>query len=312
LNFHHEGDPMRRLCWGLVLAVCATGTLAAGEAAKPQIATDENVLYREAGGEKLMMDFAYPADTSTKKPAILFIHGGGWRGGNRAAYKNEIRRAAEKGYVAATVSYRLTQADKDGKAKVPFPAQVHDVKAAVRYLRENADKYGIDPDRIGATGGSAGGHLSLMLGVTDADDGLEGLEGGDDENAPSSRVQAVVNVFGPTDMPRLRETSQGAAPIVATFLAGTPETAAEHYRQASPVTFVSKDDPPTLTIHGRDDKLVPPDQAERLDERMRQVGAVHELLLLDKQGHGFTGEANVRASEAMYRFFDEHLKNAGK
>jgi acetyl esterase/lipase len=295
--------------WPLLVALLVLSTTAAcADDANPQagdIKTEENVPYREVDGRQLQLDIAYPADTSRKHPAILFIHGGGWRGGNRQTYRREIEEAARRGYVAATVSYRLTEPDKSGHAKYPFPAAVHDVKAAVRFLRQHADQYGIAPDRIGVTGGSAGGHLSLMLGLTDADDGLEGETKGD---VPGTRVQAVVNVFGPTDMVLLHKTSPGAAPIVVSFLAGTPDSAAEAYRQSSPITFVTKDDPPTLTIHGTADTLVPPDQAERLDQALQKAGVPHELLLLEGQGHGFRGEAVNKSREAMYRFFDEHLK----
>jgi dipeptidyl aminopeptidase/acylaminoacyl peptidase len=184
---------------------------------------------------------------------------------------------------------------------------VHDVKADVRWLRANAAKYKVNPDRIGATGGSAGGHLSLMLGVTDPSHKLEGEGGHTDQ---SSRVQAVVNYFGPTDMKHLAETSPGAAPIVATFLNGAPDAATENYRASSPITYVSKDDPPVLTIHGTADKLVPPDQAELFDEALREAGGAHTLLLLEGQGHGFPGEAGLKAQSAMYEFFDKHLKRA--
>jgi acetyl esterase/lipase len=296
--------------WTLTVALLALTTAATARAddAKQQaggIKTEDGVTYREVDGRALQLDIAYPADTSKEHPAILFIHGGGWRGGNRQTYRREIEEAARRGYVAATVTYRLTEPDEAGHAKHPFPAAVHDVKAAVRFLREHADRYGIAPERIGATGGSAGGHLSLMLGVTDEDDGLEGPTDGD---APGTRVQAVVNVFGPTDMTHLHATSKGAAPILASFLAGTPDSAADAYRKSSPITYVTKDDPPTLTIHGTADTLVPPDQAELFDQAMKKAGAKHELLLIEGQGHGFRGEANTKAREAMYRFFDEHLK----
>jgi acetyl esterase/lipase len=302
--------PLHSILLTATLLALTAATARAADADAPDeksstVKIEEAVPYREVDGRKLELDIAYPADNSQKHPAILFIHGGGWRGGNRQIYRRAIEEAAGRGYVAATVTYRLTEPDKDGRAAHPFPAAVHDVKAAVRYLRENAERYGIDAERIGATGGSAGGHLSLMLGVTDEDDGLEGKTDADD---PGTRVQAVVNVFGPTDMAHLHATSRGAAPIVATFLAGTPDNAADAYRQSSPITHVTKDDPPTLTIHGTADTLVPPDQAELFDQAMKKAGATHELLLLEGQGHGFRGEANTQANEAMYRFFDKHLK----
>lgn len=269
------------------------------------VEVEEKITYGRGGEVDLKLDLARPDAGEGPFPGLVFIHGGGWRGGNRQRYRREIENAAQQGYVAVTVTYRLTEADKSGKAKYPFPAAVHDVKAAVRWLRANAEKYNVDPQRIGAIGGSAGGHLSLMLGVTDKSAGLEG-EGGNAE--ASSRVQAVVNYFGPTEMTVLSETSRGAAPIVASFLGGSPKEKVDVYRAASPLTYVSKDDPPILTLHGEKDTLVPPDQAHRLDEAMKQAGASHETMILKGQPHGFRGPANQQASEAMYRFFDKHLK----
>jgi acetyl esterase/lipase len=269
-----------------------------------EIELHPNLTYCTVGDRELQVDLVKPVGKGPF-PAIVFVHGGGWRGGNRGGYTGLIKQAAERGYVAMTVTYRLTDPDEGGKAKHPYPAAVHDVKCAVRWLRANAQKYGVDPQRIGATGGSAGGHLSLMLGTTDGGAKLEG-EGGYPDR--SSRVQAVVNYFGPTDMPALGETSDGARPIVESFLAGKAADHADLWRQASPITYVTEDDPPTLTIHGADDKLVPPDQARRFDAAMKKAGATHELLILEGQGHGFRGEANTRATEAMFRFFDEHLK----
>ncbi len=266
---------------------------------------EENITYGRGGEIDLKLDLARPEAGVGPFPGLVFVHGGGWRGGNRQRYRREIENAARQGYVAVTVTYRLTQADDNGKARYPFPAAVHDVKAAVRWLRANAEKYNVDPQRIGAMGGSAGGHLSLMLGLTDKSDGLEG-EGGNAET--SSRVQAVVNYFGPTEMTALSETSPGAAPIVASFLGGTPKEKVDVYRAASPITYVSKDDPPVLTLHGEVDKLVPPDQAHRLDEAMKQAGVPHETMILKGQAHGFRGPAGQQAIEAAYRFFDKHLK----
>lgn len=265
---------------------------------------EKKVVYGSGGDRQLELDIVAP-EGEGPFPAIVFIHGGGWRGGARQGYHAMCNEAAARGYVAMTVTYRLTEPDGKGKAKHPFPAAVHDVKCAVRWLRANAEKYHVDPDRIGATGGSAGGHLSLMVGLTDADAKLEGTGGHADQ---SSRVAAVVNYFGPTDMVLLHQTSPGAAPIVASFLDGDPDAAAENYRASSPVTYVSKDDPPVLSIHGSDDKLVPPSQAETLDEKLKAAGGQHELLLLAGQGHGFRGEATRQAADALFAFFDKHLK----
>lgn len=236
-------------------------------------------------------------------PAIVFIHGGGWYQGNRQAYKEEIREAAERGYVAATISYRLMEFDEDKKetttAEPNFPAQIHDAKAAIRWLRANAEQYDVDPGRIGVTGGSAGGHLSLLIGLTDPESDLKGDGGNPDQ---SSRVQAVVNFFGPTEIASCHEASV-VAWIFRLFMGGTPEEVPETYEPASPINYVSSDDPPVLTLHGDQDTLVPVSQATMLHKKMKESGADHTLMVLDGQGHGFGGEHQEKAMKATLRAY---------
>lgn len=274
---------------------------------KPKVIVEEDIVYCSPGGQELKLDMARPAGDGPF-PAIVFIHGGGWYLGDRSAYRDSIQEAAKRGYVAATVSYRLMRFDakqKDTTRATPiFPAQVHDVKAAVRWLRANAAKYHIDPERIGATGASAGGHLSLMLGLTDEHAKLEG-EGGHPEQ--SSRIQAVVNVFGPTEMASAQKKSTLHF-LFRLFLDGTPEEAAETYKAASPLTYVSSDDPPVLTLQGDLDPIVPVDQATKLDEAMKAVGAMHKLNIYEGQKHGFTGHYRQQEHVDMWDFFDKHLK----
>lgn len=272
-----------------------------------EVQVEKDIIYGKGGDIELQLDLARP-EGEGPFPVIVFIHGGGWYQGNRQGHLDDIQEGARRGYVAATVSYRLMQFDEAQKettiATPNFPAQVHDVKAAIRWLRANADKYHVDPNRIGVTGQSAGGHLSLMLGLTDAEDELEG-EGGHPEQ--SSRVQAVVNVFGPTEMKSCYEGS-AVSWIFRLFTGGTPEEVPETYREASPVTYVTEDDPPILTLHGDKDQLVPITQATMLDERMKEAGADHTLLILEGAGHGFGGEHQQQAQDAMWAFFDKHLK----
>ena len=276
-------------------------------AVQADVTVEENITYGKGGDTELKLDIARP-DGDGPFPAIAFIHGGGWYQGNRQGYRGQIVEAAKRGYVAATISYRLMKFDEAKKetttATPNFPAQIHDAKASIRWLRANADKYDVDPERIGVTGGSAGGHLSLLVGLTDASSDLEGDGGNPDQ---SSRVQAVVNVFGPTDMAACYETSS-VAWIFRLFMGGTPDEIGETYKAASPITYASADDPPILTLHGDRDALVPIAQATTLNEKMKSSGARHTLMIFEGQGHGFGGEHAIKSATAMWSFFDQHLK----
>ncbi len=263
-----------------ILSIIGYRSLKPGPVEGQAYVLEKGIVYGEGSDTKLKLDLARPASGKGPFPALVFIFGGSWSIGSRAQFYSGIIEAAERGYVAVTVDYRLTSLKENGKPKYPFPAQVHDVKCAVRWLRANAKKYKIDPSRIGAVGWSSGGHLALILGLTDSSHGLEG-ECGNSEF--SSRVQAVVSLAGPTELTGLFHGT-GSSPIVD-LLGGTPEEVPERYKAASPLTYVSKDDPPVLSIQGDMDLLVPPKQAELLDARMKEAGASHTLILRKDVGH---------------------------
>ncbi|MBI4614393.1 MAG: alpha/beta hydrolase [Planctomycetes bacterium] len=288
------------------IAFVVLATLAARALAQaPAVVVQRGIVYGKGGDVELALDLAGPADEKGPFPALVFVHGGGWRAGDRSMFFPEILRAAERGYVAATVSYRLTSVEDAGKPRYPWPAQIEDVKCAVRWLRANASLWRIDPERIGAMGGSAGGHLVLLLGMADSSAGLEGSGGNAGE---SSRVQAVVNFFGPTELVRCHETSPGGAPLAEKLLGGTPREVPGSYRDASPVTYASADDPPALTMHGDRDAIVPIEQAKILDERLKAAGVRHDLAVFAGEGHGWQGAELERSVALMYDFFDRHLK----
>ena len=210
--------------------------------------------------------------------------------------KNVTGELLGRGYVVAAVDYRLVP-------DVTWPAFFHDVKAAVRFLRASAGKYHLDPDRIGTWGTSAGGHLAALLGTTDAAAGLEG-DGGNP--GQSSRVQAVVDLFGPADLPRMRR-----APEMARVAFG----GAGGLKQASPVEHVSRDDPPFLIIQGDSDRVVPAEQSELLYERLRAVGVAAKLVIVKNGGHGLNGNGITPSRSEMVKmigdFFDQHLRWRG-
>lgn len=291
----------------ILLVLSLIGGQTSENSSKEQtVIRETEIVFGSVDGIDLKLDLARPGKGKGPYPALVFIHGGGWSRGSRQMYSVKIKLAAERGYVAVTVDYRLILASESGspKAKYPFPAQIHDVKCAVRWLRANAEKYNVDPARIGAYGYSAGGHLALLLGLTDSSDGLEGNCG--NLNFPS-KVQVVVSRSGPTDLLGFFETRYADIYAVMRLVGGSPEEMPEEYRVASPITYVSEDDPPVLTIHGDRDKMVPPQNAELLDARMKEVGVSHTLIM--KEGAGHVVFVNFFEDYPVWDFFDKHLKN---
>jgi acetyl esterase/lipase len=265
----------------------------------PAVQFTRDVVYGKGGDQELKLNIARPAGDAKNRPCIVFVHGGGWQGGDRAAHDGAIKEAALRGYVSATVGYRLAPKHK-------FPSQVNDVKCAIRFLRAHADEYGLDPDRIGACGFSAGGHLVMMLGVTGQDDGLEG-DGGWAEQ--SSRVQAVVSFFGPADL-AAADLPAHDRPLLVAFLGGSVEEKRNEYDRASPITYVTKGDAPMLLIQGTADVLVPHTQAYRMVEAMTKAGVPGRADLIAGANHGWFNDAKetVRTGEETFAFFQQYLK----
>jgi len=275
-------------------------TFARGE--DPAKTTHEyDIVYSKPDGVELTLDMARPSEGEGPFPAVVVIHGGGWRGGDKKSNRPILGKLAERGYVAISPKYRFCPKDL-------FPAQVNDVKASVRWLRSHAKEYHVDADHIGAVGFSAGGHLSLMLGATGPEDGFEGDS---DKDAPSSKVQAVVNFFGPTDLSAsdIPEVSQ---PLIRDFLGGTPADKPEAAKKASPLTFVTKDDAPVLTFQGTKDPLVPHTQAIKLGEAMTKAGVPGRVELILGGSHGWGGAESARTEQETLDFFDVYLKPAKK
>lgn len=261
------------------------------------VVVEKGVEYANPENTHLQLDIARPKAGEGPFPAIVCIHGGGFRAGRREGYEKLIAQLAEHGYVAATITYRLAPAH-------PFPAAVLDCKAAVRWMRANAAKYKIDPNRIGATGGSAGGHLAQFLGVTNGVKQFEG-EGNLDQ---SSAVQCVVNYFGPSDFTKSYGKSVDAAEVLPLFFGGDLKTKLREHIVGSPLYWVTPAAAPTLCIHGTEDKYVNYEQATWIVERLKAASVEAELLTMQGAGHGFHGEDAKKADAAMIDFFDKHLK----
>jgi acetyl esterase/lipase len=239
--------------------------------------------YGQASGRAMHLDLYLPQKADKPLPLIIWIHGGAWMAGSKDAPSPALRFVKD-GYAVAQVGYRLSQEAK-------FPAQVHDCKAAVRWLRANAEKYNLDPNKFVAWGASAGGHLVALLGVTG---GAAELEGTVNDLKQSSRVQAVIDWFGPTDFLHIGEPESdlkhNASDSPESKLIGGPVLEnKDKAAKASPITYVSKDAPPFLIMHGDKDRTVPLDQSERLHQALAKAGVDAKFVRMKDAGHGFGG-----------------------
>lgn len=236
--------------------------------------------YARIGERSLRLDLYLPADDSSPRPVVVWIHGGGWRAGNKRNCR--LLWLVGQGCAVASIEYRLS-------TEAPFPAQIHDCKGAVRWLRAKSTTYGLDTERFVAAGASAGGHLAALLGTSGGVAELEGDVGGNLEQ--SSRVQAFVDFYGPTDFvswirsPHGRAIDRPGSPV-ALLLGGIPSQRLELARKASPVTYVTSDDPPALIIHGSADPVVPVEQSQILAERYRNAGLTAVLHIIEGARHG--------------------------
>lgn len=293
-------SPAKHLLTGLLIVLTMTSSLRAQAPAQvpDTVIVEKGIEYANPDDQHLQLNLARPKTGDGPFPAIVCIHGGGFRAGKRESYDGLIVRLAEQGYVAITVTYRLAP-------KYQFPAAVHDTKAAVRWVRANAAKYKIDPSRIGTTGGSAGGHLAQFLGVTA---GVKEFEGDGGNPAESSAVACVVNVYGPSDFTKSYGKSVDAAEVLPLFLGGNLEKARKLHLKASPLYWVTPVAAPTLCIHGTLDKYVAHEQAVWLIDKMNAAGAEAELLTLEGAGHGFKGKDAETADKALMAYFNKKLK----
>ncbi|MEE2705552.1 MAG: alpha/beta hydrolase [Planctomycetota bacterium] len=260
---------------------------------KPQI--KRGVTYAERGEEKLQSDIYLPPGDGPF-PGVLMVHGGAWRTGERWHMHRDAEALAENGYTVVNISYRLAPRHK-------FPAQIEDCREALRWMRTNARQYKINPGRIGGYGYSAGGHLVALLGT--ADDPAQTNPGGADR--PSARLQAVVAGGAPCDFNWIGANS----PVLAYWLGKTRGQNPEVYRLASPLTFVTRDDPPMFFYHGAIDVLVPKGSPTRMRDQLKQMGVRSELLLLNGSGH-IAAFLSQKALPQAIEFLNDVLKGDNK
>ena len=266
------------------------------------VTVHRNIAYVTDGHARQKLDLYVPADTGENLPLIIWVHGGAWRGGNKTHYRPMEYLSA--GYAGASINYRLSQ-------HAVFPAQIEDVKAAIRWLRANAETYRLDANRFAAWGSSAGGHLVAMLGT--AGDVAE-FEVGENLEV-SSKVQAVVDYFGPTDFlqmdaHRLPDGLVHDAPDSpeSKLVGGPIQAHKDRVAKANPITYVSKDDSPFLIIHGDQDKLVPFHQSMLLNDALEKAGVPVTFYRVAGGGHGWFRDPKV--PELTKTFLEQRLKPA--
>lgn len=290
-------------------------TDAAAQKAAPQrpklpsgFTAEYDVKYVPDGDDAQALDIYYPETPAEKPlPLLIWIHGGGWSGGSKAAppYLNQLSR----GYVVASLEYRFSQ-------KALFPAQIQDCQAAIRFLRAKAKKYSLDPQRVGVGGGSAGGHLAALVGVSGGKQTFPAIGGNEDQ---SDRVQAVCDIFGPTNFWTVIAQAE-ADPNVKNIFKwnnGDPYSKLigaklgedkEKCLAVSPVHYVAKDSPPFLILHGDHDALVPYAQSVELKEALTKAGVEVTLQKLPGAGHGGPSFALPAIARLTNTFFDKHLQ----
>jgi acetyl esterase/lipase len=263
----------------------------------PGVKVLKDLAYVPGGHERQKLDLYLPEKAGESPlPLVVWIHGGGWEGGNKEGCP--AVPLVGQGYAAASINYRLSQ-------HALFPAQIEDCKAAIRWLRANAKKYSLDPDHIGVWGASAGGHLVALLGVTGGVKDLEGDEGNLDQ---SSRVQAVVDWFGPTDFNTIGKGLNDPKSPVSRLIGGPPQENKEKAAKASPITYVGKDAAPTLIMHGDKDNLVPISQSEELAAALKKAGVEVTFQVVKGNGHGGPDFLNPENRKLIVDFFDKHLR----
>jgi acetyl esterase/lipase len=282
----------------LYAGIAATSTILLLAAVRRRMQQPHTVTYAEIGGQPLNMD-VYGAQPDAAKPGLIWVHGGGWAQGSRRDMGNTANYFAGRGYTCFSVDYRLVTADQN-----KYPTQLDDVQRAVRWIRAHADEYGVDPDRLGAVGQSAGGHLVTLLGTRDT-------RVNDDPDLAdySSRVQCVVDICGPMDLIAIGQSdSAPSRPIIENLIGAPVQSVPRKYRDASPIAYVDKNSAPFLIIHGGKDPLVPVSQSKILHAALRKHGVESKLVIFPSEGHDAVSSKTAdQFFREISRFLDGHL-----
>jgi len=287
---------LQSLPWTLAVILAWTGLAGAQPRLPEGVKVLRDLEYVQGGHERQKLDLYLPEKTDGPLPVVVWVHGGAWRTGSKNYCPGLF--LSGKGFAVASINYRLTE-------HAVFPAQIEDCKAAIRWLRANAKKYNLDPDHIGAWGGSAGGHLVALLGTSGNVKELEG-KGGNTEQ--SSKVQCVVDWYGHSDFRNAPGARDNPKHPVAQLLGGTTTKEKEKAALASPVVHITKDCPPFLIMHGDQDRSVPLPQSKMLAEALKKANIPVTLVILEGAGHtdpAFTKEENLKRVE---EFLKQYLK----
>lgn len=301
---------MRNICLILTLLIILTAG-PAGSFAQGTFTRFTDIPYVPGAGVSQTLDLYIPDGMTERTPLIIWIHGGGWLGGDKALNQNGHQlRYARRGYAVASINYRLS-------GEAIFPAQIHDSKAAIRWLRANASTYNLDPARFGVWGSSAGGHLAALVGTSAENADLEGNIGGNTNR--SSRVQAVADWYGPTNFllmdtqlksqPGCGSGNHDDADSAESRLVGCPiQSCPAAVQRANPMTYLTADDPPFFIQHGTADCTVPTGQSQIFFDLLTGAGHDASYVPIVSAGHGgplFVTETNL---VLMDQFWETKLR----
>lgn len=262
--------------------------------------TQADIEYARVGELSLKLDLHRPAVENP--PLLIYVHGGAWRAGSKKDVP--IGKLMDQGYAIASVDYRLS-------TQAVFPAQVHDIKAAIRFLRANADTFHVNASRIAIIGSSAGGHLAALVGVSNGSRELEGRLG--EHLDQSSDVQAIVSFYGASNLQTIlsQSTEHGLTvriPALKLLLGDLPDKKPELAKLASPVAHLDKNDPPLLLIHGDADPQMPPQQSQELEKAYQALGLPVTLIMLPGSRHGGAEFYDEERTAIVAKFLDKALR----